>query len=72
MNKSTGPYSIPSKVLNMVKNEISEQLADVFKALSQLIQKLHSETYHPMSLLSSLDKILEKPIHSRLSNFFKY
>ena len=30
INKSTGPYSIPSKVLNMLKNNISEQLADFF------------------------------------------
>ena len=29
--KSTGPYSIPSKVLNMLKNDISEHLADLFK-----------------------------------------
>ena len=29
INKSTGPYSIPSKVLNMLKNDISEQLADL-------------------------------------------
>ena len=31
VNKSTGPYSIPSKVLNMLKNNISEQLSDLFK-----------------------------------------
>ena len=30
INKSTGPYSIPSKVLNILKNDISEQLADLF------------------------------------------
>ena len=30
INKSTGPYSIPSKILNMLKNDISEQLADLF------------------------------------------
>ena len=30
INKSTGPYNIPSKVLNMLKNDISEQLADLF------------------------------------------
>ena len=30
INKSTGPYSIPSKVLNMLKNDISEQLAKLF------------------------------------------
>ena len=30
INKSTGPYSISSKVLNTLKNDISEQLADLF------------------------------------------
>ena len=30
INKSTGPYSIPSKVLNMLKIDISQQLADLF------------------------------------------
>ena len=30
INKSTGPYSIPSNVLNILKNDISEQLADLF------------------------------------------
>ena len=29
INKSTGPYSFPSKVLNRLKNDISEQLADL-------------------------------------------
>ena len=40
INKSTGPYSIPSKVLNKLNNEILEQLADLFNlsfpTLSQL------------------------------------
>ena len=30
INKSTGPYIIPNKVLNMLKNDISEHLADLF------------------------------------------
>ena len=30
INKSTGPYSIPSKVLNKLNNEILEQLVDLF------------------------------------------
>ena len=30
ISKTTGPCSIPSKVLNMLKNDISEQLADLF------------------------------------------
>ena len=30
INKSSGPYNISSNVLNMLKNEFSEQLADFF------------------------------------------
>ena len=30
INKSAGPYSIPSKFLNVLKNDISEHLADLF------------------------------------------
>ena len=86
INKSIGPYSIPSKVLNMLKNDISEQLPDFFnlslqQALSQLLKtakvipihkkdsKSNFTNYCPISLLSNLDKILEKLMHSRLSNF---
>ena len=35
INKSTGPCSIPSKNLNMFKNDISEQLADLFNLFLQ-------------------------------------
>ena len=87
INKSTGPYSIPSKVLNMLKNDISEQLADLFNlsfttgtfptllktAKVILIHKKDSKSnftnYRPISLLSNLDKILEKVMHSRLITF---
>ena len=87
INKSTGPYSIPIKVLNMLKNDISEQLADLFNLSSttgtfptilktaQVIpihnkdSKSNFTNYCPISLLSNLDKILEKLIHSRLTTF---
>ena len=87
INKSTGPYSIPSKVLNVLKNDISEQLADLFNlsfttgtfptllktaeviAIRKKDSKSNFTNYHPISLLSNLDKILEKLIHSRLSTF---
>ena len=85
INKSTGPYSIPSKVLNMLKNDISEQLADLFNLsfttgtfptllktakvipIHKKDSKSNFTNYCPISLLSNLDKILEKRIHSRLS-----
>ena len=87
INKSTGPYSIPIKVLNMLKNDISEQLADLFNLsfttgtfptilkTAQVIpihnkdSKSNFTNYCPISLLSNLDKILEKLIHSRLTTF---
>ena len=31
-NKSTGPSSIPTKILKLVKNDISTQLSDIFSA----------------------------------------
>ena len=87
INKSTGPYSIPSKVLNMLKNDISEQLADLFNhsftrgtfptllktakviPIHEKYSKSNFTNYCPISLLSNLEKILEKLIHSRLSTF---
>ena len=87
INESTGPYSIPIKVLNMLKNDISEQLADLFNLsfttgtfptilkTAQVIpihnkgSKSNFTNYCPISLLSNLDKILEKLIHSRLTTF---
>ena len=87
INKSTGLCSIPSKVLNMFKNDISDQLADLFNlsfttgtfptllktAKFILIHKkdfqLNCTNYRPVSLLSNLEKILEKLMHSRLSTF---
>ena len=30
MNKSSGPNSIPYKILNLLKKDISKQLADLF------------------------------------------
>ena len=29
-NKSTGPNSLPTKILKLLKNDISSQLADIF------------------------------------------
>ena len=87
IDKSTGSYSIPIKVLNMLKNDISEQLADLFNLsfttgtfptilkTAQVIpihnkdSKSNFTNYCPISLLSNLDKILEKLIHSRLTTF---
>ena len=63
----------------MLKNDISEQLADLFNlsfttgTLPTPTHKKDSKSYftnyHPVYLLSNLDKILEKLMHSRLSTF---
>ena len=78
INKSTGPYIIPSKALNMLKNDISEQLAGLFNlsfttctfpTIHKKDYKSNFTNYRPISLLSNLDKILEKLMHSGLSAF---
>ena len=87
INKSTEPHSIPSKVLNMLKNDISEQLADLFNLsfttgtfptllktakiipIHKKDSKSNFTNYRSISLLSKLDKVLEKLKHCRLSTF---
>ena len=84
ISKTTGPCSIPCKFLNMLKNDISEQLADLFNlsfttgsfltllktvkviSINKKDSKLDFTNYRPISLLSNLDKILEKLIQGRL------
>ena len=71
----------------MLKNDISEQLADLFNLsfttgtfptllktakvipIHKKDSKSNFTNYRPISLLSNLDKILEKLMHSRLSTF---
>ena len=83
----SGPCSIRFKVLNMLENYISEQLADLFNLSfttgtfrtllkTAKVIPIHKKDfksnfthYRPISLLSNLDKILEKLMHSRLSTF---
>ena len=57
INKSTGPYSIPSKVLNMLKNDISEQLADLLNL---------SFTTGTFPTLLKTAKVI--PIHKKILN----
>ena len=84
ISKATGPYSISTKVLKLLKNDISDQLADFFNlsfttgSFTTLLKtakvipihkkkfKLDYTNYCLISLLSSLDKILEKLMHNRL------
>ena len=86
-NKSTGPNSIPLKILKLTQNEISQHLAHIFNLsfmtgvfpdslkIAKVIpihkkdSKLVVSNYRPISILSNLDKILEKLMHSRLMKF---
>ena len=77
-NKASGPNSIPYRVLFLLKNEISKQLADSFNLsfmtgifpsvlktakvvpVFKKDSKLDYSNYCPISLLSNIEKILEK------------
>ena len=86
-SKTSGPNSIPYRILFLLKSDISKQLADLFD-LSFLTcvfpsvlktakvvpvfkkdSKLGYSNYCPISLLSNIEKILEKPMCKRLYTF---
>ena len=86
-SKVSGPNSIPYRILLLLKNEISKQLADLFNLSSMTgvflsvlktakvvpvfkkDSKLDYSNYCPISLFSSVGKILEKLIYKRLYTF---
>ena len=89
-SKASGPNSIPYRILFLLKNDISKQLADLFN-LSFLTgvfpsilktakvvpvfkkdSKLDYSNYRPMSLLSNIEKILEKLMYKKLSTFLNH
>ena len=77
-NKTSGPNSIHYRILFLLKNEISKQLADLFNlsfmtavflsviktakvvSVFKKDSKLDYSNYRPISLLSNIEKILEK------------
>ena len=79
-NKASGPNSIPYRILFLLKNVISKKLADLFNlyliagVLASVIKtakvvpvfKKGSSNYCPISLLSNIEKILERLMHNRL------
>ena len=86
-HKSSGPNSIPVKILKPLKNDISQQLSDIFNIsfltgqfpsalkITKVIpytkkqSKVDYANYRPISLLSNIEKIIEKLMYKRLSNF---
>ena len=87
INKTSGPFSIPNKILNLLKHGISKQFADLFNlsfssgsypyvlktakvvSVFQRGSKLDCCNYRPISLLSNVEKILEKLMYKRVYNF---
>ena len=86
-NKSVGSYSVPHNILILLKNEISNPLADLFNlSFSSGIfpsvlksakvvpvykkdPKLDYQNYRPISLLSNIEKSLEKLMYRCLYKF---
>ena len=86
-NKAFRPNSIPYRISFRLKNEISEQLADLFNLsfmtgvfpfvlktakvvpVFKKDSKLDYSNSRPISLLSNIEKILEKRMYKRLYTF---
>lgn len=87
--KGTGPNSIPTKILQLLSDDISEHLCKIFnlsfttgkhpdilkisktipifkKGVEQIVSN-----YRPISLLSNINKILEKLMFSRVYDFLE-
>ena len=87
--KETGPNSIPSDILHILKKDISHHLSIIFNIsfstgvhpdllkIAKTIpiykkgSKLNTGNYRPISLLSNLNKILEKLMFSRVHKFLE-
>ena len=86
-SKVSAPNSIPYRVLFLLQNEISKQLANLFNLsfmnciffsvlktekvvpVFKEDSKLDYSNYRPISLLSNIEKILEKLMYKRLYTF---
>jgi len=87
-NKSSGPHSIPIKILNLIKHDLTIPLSFLFNlsfssgSFPTLLKSskvipifknkgspLEVSNYRPISLLSNIEKILEKLMYNRVFNF---
>ena len=87
-NKSVGPNSIPTKMLKLLKDDISSQLSEIFNIsfssgvfpsilktakiipIQKKDSKLDFSNYRPISLLSNIEKNLERLMYNRMYKFF--
>ena len=87
--KSSGPNSIPTNILHLLKEEICNPLTKIYNLslstgkhpdvlkISKTIpvykkgSRLLVGNYRPISLLSNLNKILEKIVHNRVYTFLE-
>ena len=84
-SKASGPNSIPYRILFLLKNEILKQFADLInlscmtgvfpfilktaKVVPVFKKDSNLSNYHPISLLSNIEKILVKLMYKRLYTF---
>ena len=89
VRKATGPYSIPSNLLKLLKLVMSKPLEIIFNAsfargivpnkfkIARVLPvfkngiQTNMSNYRPISLLSVFNRILEKIMYNRLSNFIE-
>ena len=87
INKACGPFSIPNKVLILLKQDISKQrehlfnlcfssgsFPSIFKTAKVVPvfkkgSNLHCCSYRPISVLSNVEKLLEKLLYKQVYNF---
>ena len=89
-SKSTGPNSIPFKILKCMDEEFATILSKIFNMsisngefigdlkLVKVVpvfknkgSSLETGNYRPISLLSNIDKIFEKIVHKRMSDYLE-
>ena len=69
-SKATGSYSVPTEILKVFKVYLSKPLEIIFnKSLSQILSQICLNNYRPISLLSIFNRLLEKLMFKRASNF---